>query len=672
MLEYGQPELVIRRRQYAWSLIGCVILLGGVDFARADDGPPFPRIANVYGTTLTADGVRVSGERCALEDIARCDLLIGVHTAGKASAKRDLFRKQLAALKRVNPHLKALHFACSAPYTHLKPTDEMLARREPGKPFPWLLQTDAQLIAGWPGTYMLNLACPDVIEWLAQTAVPAVRTQGYDGVFIDCMGPHFDAWACEIVTGRKYTVDHDGDGKDDDRKELARLWAEAKTALAQRTRELLGDEPIFMANQADLALKEQLNGIYLEDYVDAVIEGRRDWETMLKLYLEWTHTPHQPNVTVLGCASGIEPPFQGHKLSAEKREAFFAKGRVKLARMRFGLATTLMGDGYYSYDLHTRWRGQLWWYPEYDAPLAYPKEDCKRSADGTWRRQFDGGVVIVNPTNWDVSVALKEDHRDVSSGGTGKQFVIPRQDGRIFVPIAATVATGKLDESTPLLTWEGPRAVVERDGTIVLRDGNGVAALLNQSGSVESFCLGGQELVSEIRSVIVHDSRWKDFAVEDCRHAVAADGTLVFKGTRSFDQQRLAFTETVRLAGGKLTVDYQWTAQTPLELQTFRQAVLLPPRLFGGASLRWNDGVVTLPKSVPDKPNLASKITNATLPITAERALTIRMSQSAQLLDDRFYRGSGYLLAFYPIAGKIAAGKTWSYSIEVAVTRPVK
>ncbi len=99
---------------------------------------------------------------------------------------------------------------------------------------------DGTPIAGWPGTYMLNLAAPDVVEWLAQQTAPAVHEIGYDGVFIDCMGPHFDTWACEIASGKPYTVDYNADREDDDREQLKKIWKDAKTTLARRTRELLG------------------------------------------------------------------------------------------------------------------------------------------------------------------------------------------------------------------------------------------------------------------------------------------------------------------------------------------------------------------------------------------------------------------------------------------------
>ena len=89
-------------------------------------GPPFPRIANVYGTALTADGGSFHGEEATLDEVARYDLLIGVRRSPGGTKGDELFRKQLARLKEINPYLIALHFACSAPYTHIAPKEEAI------------------------------------------------------------------------------------------------------------------------------------------------------------------------------------------------------------------------------------------------------------------------------------------------------------------------------------------------------------------------------------------------------------------------------------------------------------------------------------------------------------------------------------------------------------------
>jgi len=59
----------------SWGLV--LLIVSTAVGAEPAKGPPIPRIANVYGTALTADGGRFHGEDRTLEDVARYDLLIG-------------------------------------------------------------------------------------------------------------------------------------------------------------------------------------------------------------------------------------------------------------------------------------------------------------------------------------------------------------------------------------------------------------------------------------------------------------------------------------------------------------------------------------------------------------------------------------------------------------------
>ena len=138
-------------------------------------------------------------------------------------------------------------------------------------------------------------------------------------------------------------------------------------------------------------------------------------------------------------------------------------------------------------------------------------------------------------------------------------------------------------------------------------------------------------------------------------------------GKRIHGQQILKFTQILRLAGGCLESEYRWRATTPLQLRAFRQSVRFSPRVFGGTVLRTGDDHVLLPNELAESPDLAKGIRSATLPIGDGRSITIRLPQAGHLVDDRHYNGSGYLLAFYPIAGEIADGKEWSYSIKIVL-----
>ena len=215
----------------------------------------------------------------------------------------------------------------------------------------------------------------------------------------------------------------------------------------------------------------------------------------------------------------------------------------------------------------------------------------------------------------------------------------------------------------------GPAGVVERDGNLVLRDGRGVAIMIGPLGTIESLCSGGRELIDSVAPVIVTDDKWRNFDTENLQHRVEMDGSVKLTGQRSYGQQILEFTQTIRLINGRLRVQYHWLAKTPIQLRAFRQSVRFSPRVFGGMVMNTGKDQICLPEDAADDPNLATGITTATLPIDDRESITVDLPQASQLIDDRYYNGSGYLLIFYPIAGEVAEGRRWSYTVEIAVNR---
>lgn len=388
--------------------------------------PSYPRIANCYGARVTWDST--PGD---IAQWAKYDLLIGGVHLPAAGGQGDRLKDVLAELKRRNPCIIATHFASSAPYLNPGQNPEF-------PPAGYLLTADGRRIDGWPGTVMINLARAEVIEYMAVHSAQAKLRYGVD-VFVDCMGPAFDSWACNIATGVPYTVDANGDGVADDPRELDEKWLEGKLRLARRIRELIGDHAVFMDNQGGRETAGWLNGILLEDYIDYTIDSdaptSKTWREVLEDYLWWSGNCRHPNVTTLQASSGVKPPFLMWKnLPLAGQKEIFDKGRSLLRRMRYGLATALMGDGYWSYDLHTRARGQDWWYPEYDAGLGYPAGPAVMRPDGAWQREFDApGLVVVNPNDEPVTMTVSRRHRCVSFGQTGTSFSVPARDGLILL-----------------------------------------------------------------------------------------------------------------------------------------------------------------------------------------------------------------------------------------------
>jgi len=392
-----------------------------------DTTPTFPRIASIYGA-----GIGPEATEPELQLAARYDLLIGGLHVPPDAAGRAKLNGRIRRLRELNPGIVVLHFAASAPYWGTQESGSVPARA-------FLHTAEGERIAGWPGTQMLNLARPEALDLLVNSIVGRCEGLDLDGAFVDCMGAAFDSWAVEIESRRKVSIDADGDGKADDVAQLNRLWVEGKQALLQRLRAAVGEKTLIMVNAQAGAeyIRPYVNGNYYEDYVDYAIDCRMDWPTVLRLYLEECALPHAPNCTTINASSGVWPEYEAwRRLPADECQDLLEEAYGRLRRMRFGLTTALMGDGHYGYDLNTRWRGQHWWYPEFDAPLGKAAGTGGPAGDGTWRREFEGGLVIVNPQVKRAHVTLARRCRDFTTGWSGTEFAIPAQDGRIYLPVA--------------------------------------------------------------------------------------------------------------------------------------------------------------------------------------------------------------------------------------------
>jgi len=653
-------------RRIGWVAAGAIVMAcvskawaGGVGPVLDDvrKGPPFPRIANCYGAKL---GHWTKPE--TLEVLGQFDLLIGGVNAGGNDKQRQAVEAMVATLRKANGHLIVLDFSSSAPYAqpwHLQATK-----------FPadgWLLTPDGKNVEGWPGSKMINLSRRSVIDWLARRSAASVEKPVFDGTFIDCMGGQFDHWACNIQSGQPYQIDADGDGQADSDRDLNRKWRQAKQLLARTVRTRIGPEAVFMANQAHQATFSQLNGILLEDFLDYVLDDGRSWRGVLDHYFHWTRTPHRPTVTTIVSSSGLEPAFNAWKNMTEAdRDAICAKGKALTGRMRFGLATTLMGDGYFAYDLHTRWRGQHWWYPEYDAPLGYPTGPSREFPDGSWRRRFDGGIAVVNPTCLDLMVKTARRSRDVSSGKVDTELIVPAQDGRILVPTSDAATPGNLPDPSPAFTRTGARRMVRRDGRTLWRMDGRTCAVFRDDGVLLALYVDGREALRNVRAVISATPRWKDFKYGQARVGPAKNGTVEFRCRRTWKE--LAVDRRLRAAwsNGALRMTWNFTAATDMDLPVFRHQAELPVHVFAGGKATTESGKTDLPGDKPRGGPLMRAARKATFTSADGRTtITARSPAAMGLHDERIYRVDAFLLTQGGGLGKVKAGDTWKVELTI-------
>jgi len=138
-----------------------------------------------------------------------------------------------------------------------------------------------------------------------------------------------------------------------------------------------------------------------------------------------------------------------------KLVAFHQVGSVTdYKTMRYGLASCLLDNGYYAFSDETKGYSGVPWFDEYDFKLgkAVKPPATVEWQKGVYRRDFENGIVLVNPKgNGTVEVTLEEDFRRltgkqdpaVNNGALTRKVVLQDRDGIILKrvkPVAAPTA----------------------------------------------------------------------------------------------------------------------------------------------------------------------------------------------------------------------------------------
>jgi len=593
--------------------------------------PPFPRIANCYGS-----GLGWQTWEKGREYWSKVGLFIGggydIHYDWDDERWPGVLERveaNLAMVRAANPHALAL------PYV-----DVIEGPPNPAVPDDWWVRDEqGKQTSGWPGMNRIRTDLPEVLQRnLDMVRERVLGHECFDGVFYDCWSP--DDW------------------------------------LVPRTAELRGGRAVVMVNAWNLPTTgfEHLNGALAEDEINRVVDGKVEFEDLLARYLKWTRESRKPAVTTLVCRPrGIDDdPWRWAKLSHEEKVAIQERARAEDERtMRFGLATALMGDGYFGFDSGTMGRGNWWWYKEYDAPLGYPKGDAARAADGTWVREFDGGTVIVNGTQYDVVVELPSNCRDVSTGRVGTRFTLPLFDGRVYLPTddASTLA----DDVAPTITRTPPertRVVTLDGGLVAVRTPDGLEVRVEPTGVPRNILWKGRTLLTGGWPVAA-SSPWTPFRTESAeqseRPTLSPDGkaTLSYRGTLAEGDHKVEFTETCDVGpDGRLSISFDFTALTDLDLRMWRHYLAFPVAQFAGAEAEAGGKRVILPAEIGDDSELLPSSPSLVVR-TADTEVAVNASLPLSLVDHRKWGMNEYLLAGYPVAGEVKQGTEWRVRIEV-------
>lgn len=365
--------------------------------------------------------------------LARLDVVIlGFYPGWNPRKEPNPVRNVVRQLKVLNPRLLVGQYTVlNEAYDNLgrNKADEDKYRKLYSENW-WLKKADGKK-AQWSseyGTWEVNItswANPDINgrrypEWLAE--------RDYSLFFQRI--PEFDIWYLDNVFAKPRipAADWNRDGKNDDgdnpsiisayRKSHVREWATAKT---------LAPGLLLVGNaDNDLTAPEyrgQLNGVFLEGLIGRwwSLEARSGWEKMMERYRT-------------AKANTAPPHLVGFNVFGERDD---------YRRFRYGFTSCLLDDGYFSYTDEDEGYSSTPWFDEYDVDLgqALDPPQTEPWQKGVYRRRFQKGIVLVNPSHFKTTVEIGPGYRafpgqqdkGVNDGVPVTTLTIPGKDGIVLV-----------------------------------------------------------------------------------------------------------------------------------------------------------------------------------------------------------------------------------------------
>lgn len=237
-------------------------------------------------------------------------------------------------------------------------------------------------IENWPGKYVLNLTKPEVAEYQGCYAHQTWVESGYqaDGVFFDNVVTNI-SWLAEDCYGNPVVIDADENGVADVPAVLDAAWKAGMLHEIETFRQFL---PNAIAAGHSLRIDEPgilelFNGVSIGFQAADVLEGERAFSDVFATYRDWLRLARAPAATMLE-SSPLDDIAYGYDYSPLSKipAATLEFARTYTPWMRFGLALTLLADGYFTHEFGDTWHGSDWWYDELDFDLGQPLGEAAR------------------------------------------------------------------------------------------------------------------------------------------------------------------------------------------------------------------------------------------------------------------------------------------------------
>lgn len=319
----------------------------------------YPRLANLWNDFATNPGT---------DFVAGFDLHVVFGGANQASQAPDI--------RAVNPNAKVLlttHATYGVPGID-SPATEWWYSQPDDPDYNCLLRNTQRailLVAYWNHP-MYNMTVPYCRTILANLSIDAYLSPdqawgadlAYDGLYWDRLHDTIDWLSTD--------VDSNLDGQPDIPSDLNAAYQAGVQDFLTQVRARL-PHAILMGNDAALIYSPWINGRNFETQVAGLLDGApMTWTGVTQDYRTWADSGVAPRTTFIASSPELFYSSKfGYLYTNQMPPAMRAEAAASYSRMRYGLATALMGNGLFAYDYGPNGHGDRWWYDEYGLPSSH-------------------------------------------------------------------------------------------------------------------------------------------------------------------------------------------------------------------------------------------------------------------------------------------------------------
>lgn len=289
----------------------------------------------------------------------------------------------------------------------------------------WLKDASGQKIEIWPDIYAVNITEEDWRDFNVSFIENRINLDKVDGIMYDFVDSSISHYSDN-------GIDINDDSRVDTTSYVNSKWQEGMSQLFSETRDEIGDKIIVINGNSLSSYQEDVNGRMFETF-PTPWEGDGSWTASMEQYLQKLPAQNiSEQIYVINTNTDNTGVMDNYR------------------KMRFGLASTLLGDGYFSFDHGTLKHAQTWWYDEYDTSLGKAQSEPYNLLDkdnsiiqaGLWRRDFENGIVLVNSTNKDQTYVFQKEEfekingtqdRRVNDGSIINYVKVPAEDGIVLL-----------------------------------------------------------------------------------------------------------------------------------------------------------------------------------------------------------------------------------------------